>query len=77
MVLIGPQGREVVTEGVCEGRIVFSPAGSGGFGYDPVFVPTGCSETFSQIGAEQKNQMSHRGQALRAMEKELHELCRA
>jgi len=51
-------------EGVCEGRILESAVGSGGFGYDPVFVPEGENETFAQLSAERKNRISHRGRAL-------------
>jgi XTP/dITP diphosphohydrolase len=70
--LVGPNGREITTEGTCEGTIVFELIGAGGFGYDPVFVPNGFSETFAQLDAEQKNAISHRGKALRAMEREIY-----
>ena len=51
-------------EGVCEGRIGFEPSGRGGFGYDPLFVPTGYDETFAELGETVKNQLSHRAKAL-------------
>jgi len=51
-------------EGSCEGRIGFEPRGSGGFGYDPLFVPDGYQETFGELGEEVKNQLSHRARAL-------------
>jgi XTP/dITP diphosphohydrolase len=51
-------------EGVCEGRILLSPAGAGGFGYDPLFVPDGFTESFAQLGDEVKNRLSHRARAL-------------
>ena len=51
-------------EGVCEGRIGDAPRGKNGFGYDPLFIPTGFKETFAELGAEIKNQLSHRAQAL-------------
>jgi XTP/dITP diphosphohydrolase len=51
-------------EGVCEGRIGFEPSGRGGFGYDPLFVPTGYDETFAELGEAVKNQLSHRAKAL-------------
>ena len=52
-------------DGACEGAIIGEPRGSAGFGYDPVFVPVGHTETFAEIGAELKNQMSHRAIALK------------
>lgn len=65
-VLAFPDGREVVGVGVVEGRITESPAGSGGFGYDPVFAPdAGQGRTFAEMSAEEKNAISHRGRALR------------
>lgn len=53
-----------VFDGVCEGRIIDSPRGGGGFGYDPVFVPEGETLTFSELSPEIKNRMSHRARAL-------------
>ena len=52
-----------MSRGTCEGHIDFSPAGGGGFGYDPVFVPDGFDTTFGQIDLESKNKISHRGKA--------------
>ncbi|MFY9618195.1 MAG: RdgB/HAM1 family non-canonical purine NTP pyrophosphatase [Pyrinomonadaceae bacterium] len=52
------------TEGRCEGRIAEAPRGSGGFGYDPVFVPEGFTQTFGELSAGIKNRISHRGRAL-------------
>ena len=51
-------------EGTCEGRIGFSARGRGGFGYDPLFVPTGYEESFAELGVEIKNKISHRARAL-------------
>ncbi len=53
--------------GICEGAIAESPRGVGGFGYDPLFVPKGYSETFGELSNEDKNQLSHRAQALNIM----------
>ena len=53
-----------VAHGVCEGRIATTPAGSGGFGYDSIFVPDGHNLTFGQLSADIKNQISHRAKAL-------------
>jgi len=51
-------------EGLCEGRIALSAAGAGGFGYDPLFVPEGCTASFAELGEEVKNKISHRARAL-------------
>ena len=58
-------GEEYVFEGVVEGRITEQPAGDHGFGYDPVFVPEGKTETFAEMTPERKNAISHRGRAVR------------
>ncbi len=54
-------------EGVCEGRIGLIPKGPGGFGYDPLFVPTGFEQTFAELGEATKNRLSHRSRALAAL----------
>ncbi len=66
-----PSGDTVVTRGVVEGRIGYEELGDNGFGYDPIFyVPEyGC--TTAQLTEEEKNRISHRGRALRAMREEL------
>lgn len=51
-------------EGICKGSIIEERRGSGGFGYDPVFKPEGYDQTFSQLGVEIKNKISHRAKAL-------------
>ena len=53
-----------VSEGTCSGRIIFEPRGTGGFGYDPLFVPDGFDETFAELADSVKNQISHRARAL-------------
>lgn len=60
-------GKEYLFEGIVEGRIIAEEHGAGGFGYDPVFIPEGSSETFAEMGAEEKNRISHRGRAVRAL----------
>lgn len=59
-----PDGRIQVVTGSCEGRIIRTPRGAQGFGYDPVFVPAGYDKTFAELGDGVKNQMSHRAKAL-------------
>jgi XTP/dITP diphosphohydrolase len=54
-------------EGTVEGSITCTPAGDKGFGYDPVFVPSGYTKTFAQLNAAEKNRISHRGRALTNM----------
>jgi XTP/dITP diphosphohydrolase len=63
-----PDGREVSAEGVVEGRIAEAERGSGGFGYDPLFVPAeGGGRTFAEMEPAAKHELSHRGRALRAL----------
>ena len=54
--------------GTVEGQITLSPRGTGGFGYDPLFIPAGYNCTMAEISAEEKNSISHRGEALRKFE---------
>lgn len=62
------------TEGVCEGIIAEAPVGNGGFGYDPVFYLPEQQQTLAQLAAAEKNQISHRGRALRKIEPLLRKL---
>jgi XTP/dITP diphosphohydrolase len=62
-----------VAEGVCEGTILESPRGSGGFGYDPVFQPAGKDQTFAEMDPVSKNLISHRGRAVAALKELLKE----
>jgi XTP/dITP diphosphohydrolase len=59
----GPAGLEATFTGRCAGHLASEPRGSGGFGYDPLFVPEGFSVTLAQMAPEQKNRLSHRGLA--------------
>jgi XTP/dITP diphosphohydrolase len=59
--------RPLLARGSWEGRIGYSPAGSGGFGYDPYFIPDGFECTAAELSAVQKNALSHRGAALREL----------
>lgn len=54
---------EHLFEGICEGKIIEEQTGTGGFGYDPVFVPDGSSKTFAEMSMEEKNVFSHRRKA--------------
>ena len=65
MVLAFPDGRSIIADATMDGHIVHEPRGSFGFGYDPVFAVG--SRTLSEIGPGEKNEMSHRGRALRAL----------
>lgn len=57
------EGEPIVVEGTCEGTITRTPRGSGGFGYDPLFLVDGTDKTMAELGEEEKNRISHRGRA--------------
>lgn len=69
-----PDGREIVTEGSCRGRIGFKEAGRRGFGYDPIFFLPRYGKTMAELTLEEKNRISHRGKALRKLRKSLERL---
>ena len=62
-----PDGTERVVEGTVDGTLIREPRGSHGFGYDPIFVPVGESRTTAEMSAEEKDAISHRGRAMRAL----------
>ncbi|MGL5794849.1 MAG: non-canonical purine NTP pyrophosphatase, partial [Waterburya sp.] len=62
------------TEGICPGEILFSPRGSGGFGYDPIFYVPSQQETFAEMSGEMKRKISHRGVAFAQLMPQLQEL---
>ncbi|MBQ9135280.1 MAG: XTP/dITP diphosphatase [Lachnospiraceae bacterium] len=66
-----PDGRELTTLGIVEGRIGYEEKGAGGFGYDPIFYLPEFGKTTAELSEEEKNAISHRGRALRAMAEEL------
>ena len=67
--LARPGEKPLTVEGICEGKIIEKLRGENGFGYDPLFVPDGFSETFAELPAETKNKISHRAQALAQVSK--------
>jgi XTP/dITP diphosphohydrolase len=69
-----PTGVEHVVEGRLVGSLVREPRGSGGFGYDPVFVPEGETRTTAEMSPAEKNAISHRGNAFRALAPAIHDM---
>ncbi len=67
LVAVAPDGSETVADGALEGTLADSPRGAGGFGYDPVLVPLGSQRTCGELSADEKNAISHRGAAARAL----------
>jgi len=67
---------EVLTDGRMPGRLVRAPRGDNGFGYDPIFVPAGHEVTSAELSATDKDAISHRGQALRALAERLGRRCK-
>ena len=67
MAFIAPDGSEIVTTGEVRGRITKVPSGENGFGYDPVFYSDELEKTFAQASLEEKNTVSHRSRALKAL----------
>jgi XTP/dITP diphosphohydrolase len=66
-----PDGDAVWVRAICEGRLIQEPRGTGGFGYDPVFVPEGESRTMAELRTEEKHAISHRGKAFRGLREAL------
>lgn len=65
--LIEEDGTEVLFEGIVEGQILKHPKGDAGFGYDPIFKPIGYNLSFAELTADEKNKISHRGQAVKKL----------
>ena len=78
MVLIDPWAegvlKELVVEGRCEGTIARAPSGTGGFGYDPLFIVTSAGRTMAELTEAEKNQVSHRAQAFATLRPALENL---
>ena len=66
-----PNGDVLRARGTCEGSILFAPRGENGFGYDPVFQPDGYACSMAELRPEEKNAISHRGNALKILKEEL------
>lgn len=69
LVALSPEGEELRGTGILEGRIATQPAGTGGFGFDPIFIPEGEQQTVAELGDEWKARNSHRARAARALAK--------
>lgn len=65
--LYSPDGKYIQSEGICPGSISFSPIGEGGFGYDPIFILDAYNKTMAELSIDEKNSVSHRGYALKAL----------
>ena len=65
--LVVPDGEEIVVHGEWTGRLTRAPRGTGGFGYDPVFEPDGDTRTSAELDPQEKDALSHRGRAMRAL----------
>jgi XTP/dITP diphosphohydrolase len=72
--IIDKKGNEHLVRGVCKGRIAENYRGQGGFGYDPLFIPEGYSESFREMGREKKNEISHRKKALEEVKIKIREI---
>ncbi len=66
-VLASPDGGRIHAEAECEGTLIRAPRGVAGFGYDPIFVPAGWDQTMAELTDDQKDRISHRGRAFRAL----------
>jgi XTP/dITP diphosphohydrolase len=67
LAMVSPDGREVIKEGFCRGKIGFKEKGKRGFGYDPLFLLPKYGKTMAELSLEEKNKISHRGKALRKL----------
>ena len=73
--LVGLCDEPIIVEGVCDGQIATAPRGEHGFGYDPIFLLPDRGVTMAELPREQKNLISHRGNALSELRKRLTDLC--
>ena len=77
LLVAGPGGAEHVFEGVCGGELRREPRGGEGFGYDPIFVPTGYTQTYAELGDAVKNTISHRARAWAKLAEWIKDVARA
>jgi XTP/dITP diphosphohydrolase len=73
-VAVFPDGNELVAIGEMAGSLLTAPVGKNGFGYDPIFVPTGFSKTTAEMSASEKDAISHRGKALNQLAHQISEI---
>ena len=73
MICLNLDGNQYYFEGICKGRILTEKQGTAGFGYDPIFQPTGFEKSFAEMSSEDKNHISHRGLAIEKLVKFLTE----
>ena len=71
--MVTPEGQTIQARGEVHGQLLRQPAGSGGFGYDPIFYYPPFGKTLAEVTAEEKNQVSHRAQALKVFYEKLKE----
>ncbi len=71
MALVTKEGREITFEGRCEGRLLLTPKGTMGFGYDPLFYIPDKNKTLAELSVKEKNRWSHRGQALEKVKEKI------
>ena len=76
IVLAYPDGRYKSFEGRVDGSIASQKSGKAGFGYDPIFIPTGFTRSFAEFNSDEKNKISHRGRALQKFIKYLSDECK-
>ena len=65
--LASPQGKVDLAEGLCHGEVISAERGSGGFGYDPLFLLDGVAKTLAELSPQEKNRLSHRARAIAAL----------
>jgi len=73
MAVVLEDGSRLMAEGECKGKIAFEERGTNGFGYDPLFIVDGWNKSFSEMSEEEKNQVSHRANALMNLKEKLEE----
>lgn len=73
MAVVLEDGSRLMAEGECKGKIAFEERGTNGFGYDPLFIVDGWNKSFSEMTEEEKNQVSHRANALMNLKEKLEE----